>query len=143
MRYKLLGNLNDVWTCEMLERLSLTISKFDSGVDDDHDDDNVNYTAEQAMIVLSLNSGHVTARFTCLVRERHGMLSRSRTFHETNFLSRLCRIALGLGLYHGLHTDSITEYGHNSYPHSINVGAGITKGPCKDLEKRLQYSVSI
>lgn len=44
----------------MLERLSLTISKFDSGVDDDHDDDNVNYTAEQAMNVLSLNSGHVT-----------------------------------------------------------------------------------
>ena len=59
MSYKLLGNLNDVWTCELLERLSLIISKFDSGVDDDHDDDNVNYTAEQAMIVLSLNSGHV------------------------------------------------------------------------------------
>ena len=48
----------------MLERLSLIISKFDSGVDDDHDDDNVNYTAEQAMIVLSLNSGHVTLQGT-------------------------------------------------------------------------------
>ena len=64
MSYKLLGNLNDVWTCEMLKRLSLIISKFDSGVDDDHDDDNVNYTAEQAMIVLSLNSGHVTLQGT-------------------------------------------------------------------------------
>ena len=30
------------------------------------------------------------------------------------------------------------HYGHNSYLHSINVDAGITEGPCKDLEKRLQ-----
>ena len=30
------------------------------------------------------------------------------------------------------------HYGHNSYLHSINVDGGITKGPCKDLEKRLQ-----
>ena len=48
----------------MLKFLSLIVKKFNSGVYNNHDDDNVNYTAEQAMIVLSLNSGHVTLQGT-------------------------------------------------------------------------------